>query len=74
MNSFESGVIYPASLGQDLSRNSFVVSVYALGKNLYRGIGFCMTPQKSSFSRPIALAAIRVLVDLNREQKCLGFS
>ena len=29
VNSFHSGAIFPPSLGQDLSRNAFVVSVYA---------------------------------------------
>ena len=30
VNSIESGAIFPPRLGQDLSRNVFVVSVYAL--------------------------------------------
>ena len=43
VNSFDAGPLFLPSLGQDLSRNALVVSVYAFYKKLYRRIGFCMT-------------------------------
>ena len=44
VNSFDFGPIFPGSLGHAISRNAFVVSVYALQKNLYTRVGFFMTP------------------------------
>ena len=35
VSSFDSGAIFRPSLGQDLSRNVFVVSIYAFEKNSY---------------------------------------
>ena len=49
VNSFDTGPIYLGSLGQELSRNVFVVSVYAFEKKLYCRIGFCMTPKNEDF-------------------------
>ena len=40
MNSFYMGAIFPDTLGHQLSRNGFVVSVYALYKNPSWRIGF----------------------------------
>ena len=50
MNSFDSGPIFVPSLNQDLSRNAFVVSVYAFEKKFDRRKGFCMTPKSRKFS------------------------
>ena len=49
VNSIDSGAIFWPSSGQELSRNVFVVSVYAFEKKLYRRIGFCMTPKNEDF-------------------------
>ena len=40
VNSIDSGAIFPSRLGQGISRNIPVVSVYALYKKLYVGIDF----------------------------------
>ena len=45
VSSIDSGAIFQPRSGQELSRNAFVVSVYAFEKNLYTRIGFCMTPK-----------------------------
>ena len=45
VSSIDSGAIFLSRLAQDLSRNAFVVSVYAFLKNLYPRIGFFMTPK-----------------------------
>ena len=45
VNSFDSGPIFPPSLGQDVSRNAFVVWILFLGRNPYRSKGFRMTPK-----------------------------
>ena len=47
VNSFGAGPIFLDSLGQDLSRNAFVVSVYAFETKFDRGQGFFVTPKKS---------------------------
>ena len=47
--SVDSGAIFPSRLGQDLSRNVRVVSVYALYKKLYGSIDFFMTPKCRDF-------------------------
>ena len=58
VNSIDSGAIFPSRLGRDLSRNVLVVSVYALYKKLYVGIGFFMTPKSRDFSEKCSLQAI----------------
>ena len=50
VNSFGAGPIFFDSLGQDLSRNAFVVSVYAFEKKFDRGKGCCMTQKNRKFS------------------------
>ena len=50
VNSFGAGLIFLDSLGQDLSRNAFVVSAYAFEKKFDRRKGFCMTPTSRKFS------------------------
>ena len=50
MCSFGAGPIFLDSLGQDLSRNAFVVSVYAFEKKIDRGKDFCMAPKNRKFS------------------------
>ena len=45
MNSFHSGPIFPDALGQDLSRNVGLMSIYAFQKNLYWRIGPDMMPK-----------------------------
>ena len=50
VNSIDRGAIFPPRLGQDLSRNAFVVSVYAFEKKFDRSKGFCMTPKNRKFS------------------------
>ena len=45
LNSFHYGAIFLPSLDQDLSRNTFVVSAYALKKNLSWRISLVMTPK-----------------------------
>ena len=45
VNSFGAGPIFCHSLGQDLSRNAFVVSVYAFEKKFDRWKDFCMAPK-----------------------------
>ena len=47
VSSIGTGLIFLASLGHDLSRNAFVVFVYAFQKKFDRSKGFCMTPKKS---------------------------
>ena len=49
LNSFDFGAIFPPRSGQDLSRNGFVVSIYAFERNPYGRIGFFLTPQMSKF-------------------------
>ena len=49
VNSIHSGAIFLPRLGQDLSRNVPVVSVYALYKKLYGRISFFMTPTNRDF-------------------------
>ena len=49
MSSIDSGAIFPPRLGQDLSRNVVVVSVYALYKNPSWRIGSGMTPKNRDF-------------------------
>ena len=46
LNSFGLGPIYFESLGQELSRNAFVVSVYAFSKKIDRSKDFFVTPLK----------------------------
>ena len=48
--SFDMGVIFVPSLGQELSRDALVVSVYAFGKKLPISKDLFMTPKKSRFS------------------------
>ena len=45
VNSFDFGPIFLPRPGQDLSRNVFVVSIYAFERISYWWIGFCMTPR-----------------------------
>ena len=49
VGSIDSGAISLPSSGQELSRNVFVVSVYAFKKDSSIGIGFCMTHQHEDF-------------------------
>ena len=48
--SFDMGPIFLGSVGQELSRNVFVVSVYAFEKKIDRSEDFFVTPKKSRFS------------------------
>ena len=57
MNSIDSGAIFPPRSGQDLSRNVVVVSVYALYKKLYTGIGFFVKPKNRDFHEKCSLQA-----------------
>ena len=50
VNSFDMGPIYFDSLGQELSRNVLVVSVYAFETKIDRSKDFFVTPKKSRFS------------------------
>ena len=50
VNSFDMGPIFWHSLGKELSRNVFVVSVCAFEKKLCRSKDFFVTPKKSRFS------------------------
>ena len=45
VNSFDTGPFFLHSLDQDLSRNVFVVSVYAFQKKFDRRKGFYMAPK-----------------------------
>ena len=67
--SMDPGVIFRPGSGQDLSRNVPVVSVYALYKNLYVGIGFCMTPKVEIFRKS---ALSKRFAEFGRP--CRGFS
>ena len=71
VNSFDAGTIFPDRLGHKLSRNGFVVSVYALEKNLCWRIGFrhdqifrkdvhCKQPGKISFGCLIAADILKL--------------
>ena len=50
VNSFEMGPFFLDSLVEELSRNVFVVSVYALEEKMSRSKDFLVTPKKSRFS------------------------
>ena len=50
MCSFGAGPIFLDSLGQDLSRNAFVVPVYAFEKKFDRRKGFYMAQKNRKFS------------------------
>ena len=50
VSSIDSGAIFQPRSGQELSRNVFVVSVYAFEKKLPRDKDFFVTPKKSRFS------------------------
>ena len=45
VNSIDAGAIFPPRSGHDLSRNVFVVSIYAFQKNSYAGIGSGMSTE-----------------------------
>ena len=49
VSSIDSGAIFLPRSGQELSRNVFVVSVYAFKKNLSWRTGFRMTPKNIDF-------------------------
>ena len=49
VSSIDPGTIFQPRSGQELSRNVFVVSVYAFKKNSSIGIGFCMIPKNRDF-------------------------
>ena len=49
VNSIDSGAIFPSRLGRELPRNVGGMSVYALYKKLYVGIGFFYDTKKSRF-------------------------
>ena len=49
VSSFHIGPIFLASLGQELSRNAFVVSILFPGRNLSMGKDFFMTPKTRDF-------------------------
>ena len=49
LNSFDFGAIFLPRSGQDLSRNGFVVSVYAFERNPSWRIGFFLRPKISTF-------------------------
>ncbi len=49
MNSFDFGAIFQASSGYELSRNVFVVSVYAFYRNPYWRMCSGMTPENRDF-------------------------
>ena len=49
LNSFDMGPIFFASLGQALSRNVSVVSVYAFERKLDRSKDFFVTPKSRDF-------------------------
>ena len=53
MSSIDSGAIFLPSLGQDLSRNAFAVSVYALERNPSCRIGSVMPPKNRDFSEKV---------------------
>ena len=57
VSSIDSGAIFQASLGQELSRNAFVVSILSFWKNLYVGIGPGHDPKSSKFSKKYSLRA-----------------
>ena len=46
VNSIDSGPIVVPRVGQDLSRNAFVVSILFPGEISYGGEGFLVTPKK----------------------------
>ena len=48
--SFDSGPIFPVSLGQDISRNVFVVSFLFPGRNPDRRKDFFLTPKNVEIS------------------------
>ena len=56
VNSFHSGSIFAPKPGRDLSRNVFVVSVYAFEKNLPIRKGPDMMPKMTEISGKIASA------------------
>ena len=49
VSSIDSGAIFPYRSAQELSRNVFVVSVYAFKKDSSIRIGFCLTPKNADF-------------------------
>ena len=49
VNSIDSGAIFRHRSGQELSRNVFVVSVYAFFKKFDRGKDFFVTPKSLDF-------------------------
>ena len=61
VNSIESGAIFLPRSGQELSRDVFVVLVYAFDKKLYRGMCFCMIPKNRDFREKIEFSARRPL-------------
>ena len=57
VSSIDSGAIFQASSGHELSRNAFVVSILSFWKNLYRRIGPGHDPKSSKFSKKCSLRA-----------------
>ena len=49
MNSFRSGAIFLSSLGQELSRNTFVVRIAFPERNSYCRKDFCMHQKNENF-------------------------
>ena len=49
VSSIDTGAIFPPPGGQDLSRNAFVVSVYAFERDPSWRIGFFLRPKMSKF-------------------------
>ena len=58
VSSIDSGAIFLSRLGQDLSRNAFVVSILFPGEKLYVWIGFSMTPTMSGISEKVLSASV----------------
>ena len=59
VNSFHSGPIYSDALGQDLSRNVGLMSIYAFQKKLPIGKGPGMMPKMSEISGKVVSATSR---------------
>ncbi len=49
VSSIDPGAIFLPRSGQELSRNVFVVSVYAFEKDSSWQLGFCITPKNEDF-------------------------
>ena len=54
LNSFDTGPSFLGSLGQELSRNVFVVAVYAFEKKIDRRKDFFVTPKSRDFHEKLS--------------------